>query len=111
MVVNEQICNTRSNKYIPPKPPDPPSASLQPVHQCLQSTSVTPSSIVTTVTSLPQLNQVSSASIPQFNVTRLLHVPVLVNQWIPATALVDSGHHVILPVHNLYNNTSYLNLK
>ena len=91
VVVNEQICNTRSNKYIPPKPPDPPSASLQPVHQCLQSTSVTPSSIVTTVTSLPQLNRVSSASIPQFNVTRLLHVPVLVNQWVPATALVDSG--------------------
>ncbi len=94
VVVNEPAYNKRSNKNIPPKPPDPPHSSLQTVqhqHRYLHSASDTPRSIVTPVTSLPQLNQVSSTSIPKFNITRLLHVPVLVNQWVPATALVDSG--------------------
>ena len=62
--------------YIPypPKPPDPPDPADK-------------------LTSHVQINHTTHSTnvTPAYKVTPLLHIPTLVNQWIPATALLDSG--------------------
>ena len=63
--------------YIPypPKPPDPPDPPDTILTSHVQVNNTTHSTNVT----------------PAYKVTPLLHIPTLVNQWTPATALLDSG--------------------
>ena len=65
--VTTTLDTMRSNKQVP-------SQNHVPLHQSLSAAPITESPLA-----------------PQFRVSPLLHVPVLVNEWIPATALVDSG--------------------